>query len=861
MNIFNKVALQGLKKNRTRTLVTIVGVALSAAMITAVITFGVSLLNYLTNGAAAKYGDWHVCFYDVPSSFVQEQASSQTVSGTDVYQNIGYAALAGSQNPDKPYLFIAGFNDDTFDALPVHLISGRLPENDSELLIPTHVLANGGVSFSLGDTLSLTVGDRISQNKKLGQHDPCLLGDAKEPAGETLLPETNRTYTVVGTYTRPGFEEFSAPGYTVITKTGAMDETGDFSLFVTLKNPRTVRSYASRCAEGYAYSFNDNVLRFMGLSDDNLFNMLLLAVGGIVIAIIMTGSIFLIYNAFHISLNERTHQFGILLSVGATAKQLRHSVLFEGLCIGAIGIPLGVLFGIGGIGAVLSVVSKNFQTVIYDGVPLTLTVSLPAILAAAVVGLVTILISAYLPAKKAVGTPVMECIRQTNEVRLDAKAVKTAGFAQRIYGLEGTLALKNFKRNKNRYRSIVLSLVLSIVLFISTSAFVTSLKQLAAQTVVATSYDIGFSTQHIADREMLQLYDKLKNVDGVYDSSYQALLTAPLTVKADALTDACKTACNAVSLSPDETVSFASYIQFLDDAAYLNLVKSLGLPVENYSGENVNLIAVAKLYDENNPAKEVDEMENMFTGNSLDFSTSLQSMPQINLTFVETVPPDTPSFTGINESTPYFFWAIAPYSLLEKLSPSGTFTDTQVKGLTFRSKNPAQSTAQMALILQGETISADYSLYNVYQMLEESRSYIFIANVFAYTFILMISLIAVANVFNTISTNIKLRRRELAMLRSMGMSEHAFQKMMNFECAIYGMRALLFGLPLALLCTYLIYKSMVIGGAEGISFQLPWSSIGISVFSVFLVVFVTMLYATNKLKKENIIDALRDDMA
>jgi putative ABC transport system permease protein len=123
----------------------------------------------------------------------------------------------------------------------------------------------------------------------------------------------------------------------------------------------------------------------------------------------------------------------------------------------------------------------------------------------------------------------------------------------------------------------------------------------------------------------------------------------------------------------------------------------------------------------------------------------------------------------------------------------------------------------------------------------------------------MISLIAIANVFNTISTNIKLRRRELAMLRSVGMSDLNFNKMMRFECAFYGMRALLIGLPLAVASSWLIYKGMFIGGADNINFVLPWASIGISVFSVLLVIFVTMRYAVSKIRKENIIDALRDD--
>ena len=180
----------------------------------------------------------------------------------------------------------------------------------------------------------------------------------------------------------------------------------------------------------------------MGISNDNVFNTFLYSVAGIVIIIIMIGSVFLIHNAFHISLNERTHQFGILMSVGATEKQLRNSVLFEGLCVGAAGIPIGVITGIFGIKIVLSVVARNFGNIMYDTVPLTLVVSVPAIVGASVISLLTILISAYIPARKAAGIPVMECIRQTNEVKTESKTVKTSKFTEKIYGLEGTLALK-----------------------------------------------------------------------------------------------------------------------------------------------------------------------------------------------------------------------------------------------------------------------------------------------------------------------------------------------------------------------------------------------------------------------------------
>lgn len=848
MNIFNKAALQGLKKNRTRTLVTIIGVILSAAMITAVTTFGVSLLNYLIHGAISKYGDWHVAFLDVDSSFIREQAVNEKVTAAAVFDNIGYAELAGSQNPEKPYLFIAGFSDEAFDTLPITLLSGRLPENSGEILISSKVMSDGGVRFKVGDTLSLSVGNRMDGDRKLSQSNPYSAGR------ETFVPQTEKTYIVVGTCRRFDYEGSSAPGYPLITRAEEPTETDSFSLFVTLKNPRQTRAYVNSTGN-QTYVLNDNVLRFLGISDDNLFNMFLYSMGGIVIAIIMLGSVFLIYNSFHMSLNERTQQFGILSSVGATAKQLRNSVLFEGFCIGMIGIPIGIAVGIISIGVVISVISKNFASILFRDVPLTLTLSVPAVIAAAIVSLLTILISAYIPARKAAGTPVMECIRQTNEVKIDSKTVKTSRLSMRIYGLEGMLALKNFKRNKKRYRSIILSLILSIVLFISTSALTADMKQITCRRTEVTDYDILFSTQDMDDEEMLPLYEKMKTAGGVYDGLYQEIRAYSCPAGAGELSD--EYLRHESLTSTDETVNLPVNIQFLEDSRYENILKELGLPPAEYTGQDAKLIAVSMTTEDDHI---LAIFKNASTAITLipetDSGERLSESKNSNVTFVDFVPPDSPPAAGGSGQRQACFQVLAPYSA------KGTFAFPEasegVKSLSFQSTDPSLSAAEMERIIESEGITGEYSLYNMYQMMDENRNYIFIANVFAYTFILMISMIAVANVFNTISTNIKLRRRELAMLRSVGMSERDFQKMMNFECIFYGMRALLYGLPAAVFAAWLVHNGMV---TDEVGFSVPWGSIGISVFGVLFIVFITMLYTINKIKKENIIDALRDELA
>lgn len=799
MNIFNKVTLQSLKKSRTRTIVTIIGVALSAAMITAVATFTVTLQSYLVNSSVQRYGSWQVAFLDVDAAFMQERSQDDGVTSATTLENIGYAPLTDYKNPDKPYLFITGFNPKAFESLPITLLSGRLPQNSGEVLVPAHLAANGGVT------------------------------------------------------------------YTLITTTDPANQSDCFNLFVTLKNPYDVHHYTKDTAGTYNTLFNDNVLRFMGLSDDTLFNTLLYSVGSVLVSLIMLGSIFLIYNAFNISLNERTRQFGILASVGATAKQLRNSVLFEGLCIGAVGIPLGVFLGLASISLVISLIAKNFENILLTDVPLTLSISAPTLMIAVAVSMMTILISAYIPARKAASRPVLESIRQTKEIKIESGAVKTSKLAQRLYSLEGTLALKNFKRNKKRYGSIVLSLTLSVVLFVSAGAFGTNLKQIAKASVVNADFDISFISVNRADAEVFKIYDKLKTADGVYNSSYQGLSTYWVTVNASDLSDRYREAAGLTA--SDQAVHLPLDIQFIEDSLYLDFLNTLGLSPADYTDQNPKMTAVAKAKgpnDHDNGAEKAS-LYNLFANPSLNVTITPEADEQqaptqsknISLTFVDTIPIDViPRQFSETQNDTNTFMVVAPYGQKATFDIQGT---NEVLGLTFKSETPAQSVAKMKTILLDEGITSDYTLYNLQEIFEQNRNIVFVVDVFTYVFVLMISLIATANVFNTISTNIGLRRREFAMLRSVGMSDRNFNKMMNFECAFFGLRTLLYGIPMASILSWLIYKGLVAGGGE-IQFAFPWASLAISIIGVFLLVFTTMLYATRKIKKENIIDALRDDM-
>lgn len=318
-------------------------------------------------------------------------------------------------------------------------------------------------------------------------------------------------------------------------------------------------------------------------------------------------------------------------------------------------------------------------------------------------------------------------------------------------------------------------------------------------------------------------------------------------------------------------------IRLFDNEFYQKMVQSYGLPADEYTGQSGKMIAVAKMKNDSDETRGPKDLEDMFRkplaelvitpkmegvqegGEVSQIAAVKEPGQNVSVTVAEVVPPDIPPLyeSREEEELPYTLEILAPWSAKERLAPDGPTTLVKVKGMCFLSDNPSQTTAELGKIIQEEGITASYLLLNSKEAFEQFRNYIFIANVFAYTFIAIISLIAVANVFNTISTNIRLRKRELAMLRSVGMSDKDFNKMMGFECAFYGMKALMLGIPLSLLLSALIVRGMA---ADEVKFTLPWASVGISILSVFLIIFVTMMYAVSKIRKENIIDALRDEM-
>ncbi|MGI6497744.1 MAG: ABC transporter permease [Oscillospiraceae bacterium] len=896
MNVLHQFTRKTLLQNRARTIVTIVGIILSVSMITAVTTFVSSLQAFLIDTVERTDGKWHGAVYDVTSDKKAQAQASADVKSIGASQTVGYAKLKNAENEYKPYLYVEGIDAGFLDLMPVTVTSGRMPETEEEILLPEHLASNGGVQHALGDVLKLDLGERTASNgETLNQQNSY----SPESLPETLMPKAQKRYTVVGFYERPSFEDMSAPGYTALTRANPEAANG-WNLYIRMKNPKQMEPFMQDMFPMDAVQYNGDLLRFLGASNDMSYNSVLYSMGGILIVIIMAASVLLIYNAFFISVSERTRQFGLLSSVGATKRQMKQSVLYEALVLSAIGIPLGVLAGIAGIGITLKLVEGLFAVSFFAASKATfhLFVSFPAVLAAVAVGLVTILLSAYWPSKRAVRFSAIDAIRQSADIKIKSRQVRISKLTHRLFGFEGMLARKNFKRNKRKYRTTVISLFVSIVLFVSASSFCAYLSRSVDAVVYDASYDIQYDyTPDLEEKVPFEtLYRELLGAKNIVKGGYLTNMAIELRVPSRMLSDDFrafqKKHMDEADLALEgDTLTVYAQAFFVDDQTYQMYLEDNGYDVDVYMNAQ-NPVAVAlsfqKIYQAEEGKYYTFQMLNdqdmsvehaypkelagyYFAGQTYDENGSDFYEYQkedgtgdvLRLTREEALESKTLHIGAVSDQKlfgadwPYgsqtcIFY---PYSAMEAVMGEDAKRSEPIT-MVFQSNHHKETYGEQIKVLNKYHL-AEGRLYDLSSALETNRALVTIVNVFAYGFIILISLIAAANVFNTISTNLRLRTREFAILKSVGMGEKGINRMMRYECLLYGVKGLLFGLPVSIFVTYLIYRSI----SQGLDtrFFVPVSSIVIAVASVFLVVFATMLYARNKLKQENMIDILKTE--
>lgn len=861
MNIVNKVTIRHLKENKRRSLVTIIGVIISVAMITAVATLGVSFLDLMIRQDISSNGEWHVQYKDVHPNQIQEIKQDKETESL-ILSSDGYANLEGSNNDYKPYLYFKNYNKVGMEHFPMEVIEGRLPQKENEIAISEEIGSNAEVDYQIGDQLTLDIGDRwqLADGTKLTQNNSLQRDD--DNLYEELRFNETKTVTIVGKIERPTWEPTWSPGYTVIgfvdEKSLSKNDTVD--AFVILQKVKSsLYDHAENLAQKHGMEtiyYNSDLLRYYGVTENDSLRTTLYSLSGIIMGIIIIGSVALIYNAFAISVSERARHLGMLSSVGATKKQKRNSVFFEGTVIGAISIPIGIVSGLLGIGITFAFINKYLQGALGVSENLELVVTSSSLLIACGISILTIFISTYIPAKKASKVSAIDAIRQTQDIKLSGKTVKTSKLVRKVFGLEAEIGLKNVKRNRKRYLATVFSLVISIVLFLTVSYFTDNLKKSLEMSQNDLQYDIQISSSTL-EREDLVRFTKLDHVTKstiIEEAQLESLIgmdELPAQLKKQVQE-------NEFALEDGKYTYYVS-IHGLDEESFRVYAEQVGVNAADFVAKHDTVKAIVidhisyqdyssgKFVETKAIESEVGNVIDLFTRPYGDMEKEQPERELISSVQIGALTDQVP--VGVHTNSLGGLNLIVPETTVDQLG----LDPKVVTNFVFLNSSDPLAT-QTAIEDLKET---NIDIYNVYQQRQQEEQIILLMSVFTYGFITLISLISVANIFNTISTSISLRKREFAMLRSVGMTPKGFNKMINYESIFYGVKALLYGLPISVLIMIGIHTS--IGNTFEYGFNLPWMSILFVIVVIFLIVGSAMLYSISKIKNENIIESLKQE--
>ena len=900
MSIFTKLTQRYLSKNKTRTIVTLIGIIVSMALFTAVIEGAYSGYQFLKNREIAITGQWQVIMNNVNKEGLEEAKTNKQIEQYENVYTLGWAEVT-NENDGKPYLLVQSLGDMEHALFPINLVSGRMPEKQDEILLPENFIANAKEKYQVGDTITLETGQRFIEKEQLSENTPY-------QENESLKNTTKHTFTIVGIMERLPFEieEFSCPGYTCITNGFHTDSQ---KLFLTIQSPSKMQEFLMRQTISDSYVPHSDLLRFYGAFKASGERSVLIGLTTVLVLLIAYGSISLIYNSFSISISERIRQFGIMRSIGASNRQIRRMVLFEAFLLAIIGIVLGVIVGCVGIGVTLAWVQHNFIVNIANkvGVGLCLVISPLPILIAVMICLVTTIVAAYIPAYKAIHKSAIEAIRQSDEIIIKPNEVKTSKLTQKMFGFAGVMATKNFKRNKRKYRSTILSLALSVILFISAASLTQYVnKMLLIQSSNDHKMNVMYNAYTDEQEDVTQRFNVIKAIPEIQNIAITQKIFDEAYIQRNYIASEYWTAENQQYLRRiKDAVGVNVELVFVDDDAFKNLCKQNKIDSSSYFDKNspkgllYNHVIQQFIREDKGITRDVSVIDTnannvpMFVREykQIEGYASLHEpyikdgkqyylfypieyieemkgyenldMRKAKLYPVEEIDIDIPLVAGAQIEENLFTLSRNTMQLIYPRSMATTLFENTDTSYIQRLSNPeigiqtdnhASVAQQLEKIQKDNGWSAD-RIYDFDRERQNNRMFILVINVFSYGFILLIGVISIANVFNTISTNIILRRKEFAMLRSVGMSEKGFQKMLNYECLIYGGRSLAIGLPISFIISFFIHH--VINQMVQVDYFIPYVSVLLAIAMVFVVVFITMLYTTRKIRRNNVIEELR----
>ena len=1031
--VFWRFAVRSLKLNRSRSIVSVIGIALSCALITAIFTSVVTLYQGLLKAEIVTEGTWQIELVDASDADLASLRSDPRIER--IYERVSYGdALMPVSFEGYLGRYLSVHEWPTADAVgdlkPLPAIAeGREPQAPDEIVLPRDLkgLNTTGGSWlydslpatgrddtvprvawdgelEVGSTMEVSLGQRMFIDPGTNDEYPCRYDEAlfttESPKGDVISeyladPAPAQTFKVVGFYapsdegvydqwgsSGPGYQAFvaspNATGHvasaylaTNLSTRADIDALVEEYTGASSATPAEVdpSQSSAQTADWPAAYLHDGLLRYQGLVDDRAIWGTLYTLAAILSGVVIVASVSLIYNSFAIAVSERTRQFGLLSSLGASKRQLRRSVYAEALMLAAIGIPAGLAIGLAGTFVVFNIAGEGIgmlidQEVFADTGLTAITVDPLAIALSALLALLTVLVSATVPAWRASRVSAIDAIRQSRDVRLsrrERKSQRTAAHGDghrrpsparaldrlrmSIAGVPGMLAHRNLTRASSKGRVAVASLAVSVALIIISGAIS---HYLGFLTRVA---DSGGSDIEVGLNRLLQedestaegladidrAYRALAHVEGATGEGYM-LLTSLYGSFDQSMLDLDSLTANSEEydmpdrgLADDGRIYAPLSILFLDEGSWNEILDENGLDRATYSDPD-HPVAVALNGTQSNDGRRYS-VRDLFTstGTATLFTqiAPIEDSPFVEIgvdkngdpvaryegygdeegarydeygealyqqisrplddvlaqslelpvkAIVKTLPKAVTSYASIWPTL------ILPASALPALAEGsediasdvetgslaapfafhaseGRYGNTMYAYLSFAAEQPRSIEAEMDAMIDSDLSGTEWYrtyLNNNAENDRQARVMYETIQLFINCFIAITTAIAVANVFNTLANSIILRRREFAMLKSIGMGNRAFWRMIALECASYALRGLIIGLVLGAGVTFMVFQAMSLSFA-GLDFEMPLGWVLGAIGLVVGVLALSTLYALRKSSAGSIVQTLRED--
>lgn len=946
MNLMKKLTLKNLKLNRKRTIVTIVGIILATALLSALVTLVSSFQYSMIEYQKQKDGDFHVKFSGVKMSELSEFKNNRNIESTFETMGMGFAKLDGCKNEDKPYAYVMATDEAGFEKGCFNLIEGRMAKNEDEIVIPRHLKTNGRIDIKVGDEITLDIGKRYDSSTESVIWENI----AYEHEAETLTDTMTKQYKVVGIMERPGYgmEDYSAAGYTFVTYSnelaaidnGTKSEESEADTTLTVYSRYTQKALRNKDAvtadiigvdEKLFEKANNSSVEMSAEESDRYFKEMenakydiyinrylisyecvfpidgtfkaLFTVATVVALIIILTSVYCIKNSFNISITEKIRQYGMLASVGATRRQIKSSVKTEAAMLGVVGIPVGTMSGI--LASLILVKVVNALSAGWLNVDLSFHTSLPALILAVILSIATIYFSATGSARRAAKVTPLEAIRNTKEIKIKSAKLKTPAIIGRIWGIGGVISYKNIKRNNKKYRTTVTSIVICSVTFIVISYFMSMAFSVVGMSYAAADYNIGINMSCKKDIDIEKFSKLLSGIEGAED--YLVGAGYDFDVDKPKYTKEYGEYCRQL-YDDSEDVSQMFLITVLDDKSYDKYASDAGIKNAAAGAILVNKCTF-DVYNENSSKYVKKEMElykykagdtiecgyNVYddassddnaaegdTESSTDDNNAVEGGTEIstedNSGYVdeETINNGVRktvdvTIAGVTDKVPIGYKGYSNTLLFmnqkgfESLWGDGKNGNEIKPGyasysayVVAENADEYQDTFEKETEGNPEYSQISFYVSNLDKQMRDEKSLFTLLGVFAYGLIVVIALIGITNIINTLSTGMELRSREFATLRSIGMTDKQFVGMVRLESVFISVKALVIGVPLGILISYLLCV-MMNRMDDAIIYEPPYKAIILCIVVVIMLIYAIMKLSMTKLRHNNIIETIKNE--